>query len=99
MKNTTTIVRINVSIPDTAREWQLYDLPGAGRAAKSLAAAVRKVFKDKTASDDLYRAVKTHVFPVMAKYGNFGAFDTEPRWVLQDTLAKVYGEDRVARAF
>lgn len=98
MATATAIVHITVNVPDTARDWELYNLPGAGRAAKSLAAAVRKVFRDKTASDNLYQSVKTHVFPVMSKYADLGAYDTEPMWVLRSTLAKVYGIDKVEAA-
>lgn len=99
MKKMTAVIRIDVMVPDTASEWQLYaNEPGAARAAKALAAGVRKVLKDKTAGTNLHQSVKTHVFPVMSKYANFGAWDTEPMWVLRDTLAKAYGEDRVERA-
>lgn len=99
MISASAVVMKSVMVPSTPGEWELYvGLPKDKEAARKLASAVRKVFNDKTSATDLYASVKRHVFPVMSAYRYLGTYDTEPMWVLRNTLAKVYGAEVVEAA-
>ena len=89
----------SVKVPSTGDDWQLYTCSMAcGRAAASLTAAVVRAAKtiDEMASkgyrpteagaSKLYQDV---IYPVMSRYADFGASDTEPRGVAQDALDRV----------
>lgn len=90
-----------VEIPTTGNEWQLYTssmaCSGAAKALTSaLVRALRKLDWAKSAGPmapvavyDIYREI---VWPVMVKYRDYGATDTEPRGVAQDALGRVYGQ-------
>ena len=79
-------VENEVSIPETADEWELFtDMKGVGRAARSLTGALKKALKARTRD----QAIKI-MCERMTKYSEFGAYDTEPR----DTAERCLTEGR-----
>jgi hypothetical protein len=84
-----------VSVPSTGRDWELYSTMACGRAARALTAALKKALHevDKAAKDGyaptedgLDRLMSKYLDPVMSKYSEFGAYDTEPRYHAVHTL-------------
>lgn len=85
---TMTIAGAVRSVPSTIDDWQLYHLPGAGKAARALTEALAKALRHaqtgprnltvEAYSESLYR---DHVRPVASKFAEFGAADTESRQV------------------
>lgn len=73
-------IKCKVKLSLTAREWQLYSMPGAAAAARSMNA---KVAKALNANDG------NAAFAVLDEYQKFGASDTEPRMVLNHIMDKM----------
>jgi hypothetical protein len=69
-----------VKLSLTARDWQLYDMPGAKAAARSINSRVAKALN---AGDG------DAAFAVLDEYSKFGAGDTEPRMVLNHIMDKM----------
>ena len=95
---------VELTLPSTVDEWELYDEPGASKAAKRLTGAMKRACKrfdtrrrSMRAIDALSKAYSEVVVPVLDKYDDFGAYDTEPRnraiSILQKYAAKVCGGD------
>ena len=92
------------TLPKTASDWQLYtSKPGAGVAARSLTAALGRLLKEaNTHKAEGYiptrhtvgALIQKHLAPVMDRYAEFGATDTEPRCVAYDTVEKALGLTR-----
>lgn len=85
----------------TADKLELYNLPGRGKAASEISAALTVAFKDAVKhigrmfiTDDqddiraIILAVSAHVRPVMEKYSYLGAMDTEPRCEVLNEMAR-----------
>jgi hypothetical protein len=79
-----------VRLPATGAEWELYTVARGpcARAARSLTTALKKacVVIDKAAKDGfrpnekgLSELYEKHLVPVMSKYADLGAYDTETR--------------------
>jgi hypothetical protein len=76
----------------TADEWDLYTHEPALQArAEEAAYALNNAFTDAVNSGLDRNAVAIAVEKVMDKYANTGAYDTEPRYVLETLLKKVFG--------
>lgn len=83
-----------VKVPETVREWQIYDQPGARRAARALTAALRRALsRMEAALDKGYRpekvaedAWRSCLHKVMLRYRDLGTFDTEPRAVVRGVM-------------
>lgn len=80
------LVPVEIEIPETAEEWQLYTTEKGVRAAarELVAASVRALrslrhAEEGTWSGAFRRAFATHVAPVMQRHAGLGASDTEPR--------------------
>lgn len=83
--------RRTVTIPSTARDWQLYTtMKGVGAAAKALTDTLTTALRLGESRVDIENAM----IEVMRKYEDFGADDTEPRWVLANTLNAILGTKR-----
>jgi hypothetical protein len=88
----------DTNLPRDARAWQLFsDAPKVNQAAKELTTALSKAgveAKKKITGDEssaaagkiLYEIYKKHVVPVMDKWSEVGASDSEPRNVAKDYL-------------
>lgn len=86
-----------VSVPTTARDWQLYrDNPDAAAAAKDLTSAFEAAIGAMSANDALncYQAFTVFVYPIMEQWQHVGAADTEPRQVAMSTLRSIFGRER-----
>jgi hypothetical protein len=77
-------IKCKVKLSLTAYDWQLYDIPGAKAAARSMNAKVAKALN----AGDLNGAVQ-----VLYTHSEFGAADSEPLWVL-NCIAKKMGFDK-----
>lgn len=81
-------IKRRVKLSLSAGEWQLYSsMPGAKKAARSLNAAVAKAINASADKRSGYQAACQAMVP----FADFGAIDSEPRYVLQDIIDKVYG--------
>jgi len=77
-----------VTLSLTAGQWQLYStMRGVGLVARNINAGVAKAINSARDWNEAYTLGRL----VLAKYGQFGAMDTEPRGVLQDVLDEVFG--------
>jgi hypothetical protein len=88
-----------------AQQWELYDQkPGAAAAARQLTTALNRAlaaFDKAVAGKGVPKALSTAwrgLYAALVKQANFGACDTEPRYVARLALAKhaakhVLGDD------
>lgn len=103
----------------SAQQLELYDKPGANRAAKAISNGLTKAAKamlrglDKLKDDYvddrdyakankiIYGAYTQYVEPILSKYNDLGAGDTEPRQVCRSRLERlakgVLGADQWSR--
>ena len=86
-------------IPQTANDWQLFEMPGAEDAARKIAGELSKLLVDESlnmvaASDSVRLEAAARVAramaPIMKSYSSMGATDTEPRGVLRDLLQRTF---------
>jgi hypothetical protein len=70
----------------TADDWQLYDMDGVEEVAKSLNTSLAYAVDLNNGRE----YVETFMGVAMRRYDMFGAFDTEPRYVLQALLNVIY---------
>ena len=80
-----------VQIPQSADEWQLYDMSGSGRAARSLTAhAQRAVDRIRRArlsnASTVARRAQRDLLARCDHYADVGAADTEPQCVARDVV-------------
>lgn len=91
MANVTIPVKLNINIPTTAKDWELYTVSmDCTAAAEALTAALKEAIADiseglNSVDDVMHR----YMYPVMDKYDDFGAADTEPRHIAESTLTAV----------
>lgn len=84
---------MNVTIERIARvsltrgEWSLYDIEGSDAAAAGLNAAAELVIESSSNADEAIRLFA----PMLSKWSDFGASDTEPYWVAVDLFNHVFG--------
>lgn len=78
MRNVEIKCRVKLSL--TARDWQLYDIPGAKAAARSMNSKVAKALN----AGDTDGAIE-----ILTQYQKFGARDTEPEEVLCAIMEKM----------
>jgi hypothetical protein len=99
MMTTTLAVAMQITIPTTADEWELYTTSmDCTEAAEALTQAVVNALTDPYEMT-VYQRFKKHVDPVMFKYRNVGASDTEPRCRARQVFRQAYGDDAVEAAF
>lgn len=70
-----------IKIPSTGRDWQLFTSSmECTEAATALTEAIKVAFEDIKAQPWIttYEVLKTRMYPVMEKYADFGAWDSEP---------------------
>ena len=73
----------------SAKDWQLYTSSmNCGSAAKELSKALTQALKAKTPGE-AWKVME----PVMEKNAKFGAYDSEPRYVVHQYFAKKFGDD------
>jgi hypothetical protein len=72
----------------TADDWQLYDMDGAEDVAAKLNGSLAYAVNLNEGRE----YVETFMGVAMRQYDKFGAFDTEPRYVLQALLNVIYPE-------
>lgn len=81
-------------MPKTGDDWQLYTCSMAcGRAARSLTAALKRVIKAMDTmrplnAQNVLKEMDKHLDPVMHKYAEYGAYDTEPRYVARRAIVR-----------
>lgn len=73
-------IKVHIKLSLTASEWQLYDMPGAKAAARSMNSRIAKALN---AGDD------KAAFQVLKDYAEFGACDSEPQYVLNYIMDKM----------
>lgn len=84
-------IPVKLNIPTTAEAWDLYTVSmDCTVAAEALTAALKEAIADiseglSSVDDVMHR----YMHPVMDKYDDFGAADTEPRYIAESTLAAV----------
>ena len=88
-------VKRMVNVELTASDWQLYspETPedaSPDRAARALNSALMVFLSNEDLSRD---QVRDRMYTVMNTLSKTGAYDTEPRDVLEDILDKVYGKE------
>lgn len=90
MKNFSILSRsVKVECSLTAEQWQLYTYSmKCGNAARALNAAVKRAARTEGTKPGFYREVEK----VMCKYSKYGAYDSEPTWVLDEIADEIYGE-------
>ena len=91
MANATIPVNLNINIPTTAKDWELFTVSmDCTAAADALTAALKEAIADisegLSSVDDVMRR---YMHPVMRKYRAFGAADSEPLYIAESTLEAV----------
>jgi len=82
-------VEAEVSIPETADEWELFsDMKGVGKVARSLTSGLKKALMARTRE----KAIEI-MSERLSKYPEFGARDTEPRSIAERCLTDGRGGD------
>lgn len=72
----------------TWKEWQLFKMKGSAGVARALNTKLKSLVNSgKYSRDDITDQMHT----LMSESRKFGAFDSEPRWFLEDILDEVYG--------
>lgn len=90
MSNKVKILKRVIELDLTADDWQLYTVSmNCNAAAAALNKAIIESVGEGLSRDETDYAVEK----VMDKYSSFGAYDSEPRGVLRDTLDKIYGKE------
>lgn len=76
----------------TVDHWQLYNIPGSEEAARGLNSELNRLVSEYNEINN-QNAVNVHeeMLKCMLKYKKFGAYDTEPYWVLSDIIKSIYG--------
>ena len=84
-------VNLKLNIPTTPGAWDLYTHSmDCTEAANALTAALKLAIADVAQNGTpTHRAMKTHMYPVMDQYADFGAADTEPRVAAECVLDDV----------
>ena len=71
----------------TANDWQLYTVPGHTKAARTLNNELKVCVNQGGTKED----VRQMMYLIMDNLREFGAYDTEPRSVLESILDEIYG--------
>lgn len=80
-------IRRDVDVELSPEEWQLFtDMPGAMEAARQLNIAASEALSLSTRE-----AAKEHFNVARDEWAEYGAADTEPRWVFEDLCDEVFG--------
>ena len=78
-----------VTVNLTADQWQLFTVSmNCTQAAKALNRAASEGLSLPTASEAF-----AHWEITSDRWANYGAADSEPRWVMRDLIAQVFGEE------
>lgn len=80
-------IKIVIDPTFSADDWELFMLPGSDEVASELNASLKEAVNSGMSKRDAYDAV----YVVMKKHSSFGAADSEPLWLLERSLNKIYG--------
>ena len=69
--------KFKVKLSLTAEDWQLYTMPGSKAAARSMNSRIGKALS----AADIDGAYK-----VLSSFSKYGAYDSEPCWVLEKII-------------
>lgn len=87
MKNV--IIKRTIKLQLTAEQWQLYTSSMDCRmAARTINSKVARIINAASDKDQAYR----NACEVLNLYSDFGASDSEPRYVLRKVLAEFFGD-------
>ena len=87
MKNV--IIKRTLKLHLTAEQWQLYTASmDCVLTARLINSNVAKIINAASDKDQAYR----RACEVLDKYADFGASDSEPRYVLRNVLAEFFGD-------
>jgi len=79
-----------IPLPRSRSAWQLYDLPGAGTAAREMTRTLAEALRAPGATrDSVYAAVD----PVFSRHRRLGACDSEPLGILDTIMRDRFGRD------
>lgn len=80
-------------VPTNSKEWELYQVPGVGKASVELTRALRAFLRLslETSSNDDFKFAWRHFTEVQNLWSHFGASDTEPRNIALDLIEEKYG--------
>lgn len=82
-------IRRQVTVDLTADQWQLFTATmNCTQAAKALNRAASEGLSLPTP-----REAWDHWCTISDLWANYGAADTEPRWVMRDLITQVFGEE------
>jgi len=94
MRNLVKTVRIESFL--TADQWQLYTCSTElKRKCETAARHLNTAVSEAVAKQMTRVGVREHVYLVMDKFKHTGAYDTEPRGVLEDILDEVFGKEKL----
>ncbi len=80
----------------TAEQWQLYTCSTElKRKCDTAARHLNKAVTEAVAKKMTRVGVREAVYLVMDKFKHTGAYDTEPRGVLEDILDEVFGKEKL----
>ena len=74
-------IKVQVKLSLSAHDWQLYDIPGAKAAARSMNSRIAKA---------LNAGKPDEAFAVLRDYTKYGASDSEPQYVLNYIMDKMH---------
>ena len=88
---------MDISIPQTPRAWELYDMPGAGKVARELGARVARFARklETTKLPDIETVLWEYVKDMdkrMSKYRDYGAAGSEPRYQMNYVTRKILAQ-------
>lgn len=78
-----------IELTMTADDWDLYDMPESKKAAEAINYVIMREFN----AGEHRESVRFKAEVVMARYRECGASDTEPRYILDGLLDKLYGKE------
>ncbi len=90
MKTVKIPVKLNVTVPTTGDEWELYGSMKCGPAARALTAALKKSLQAFANDPSIgqYAALKPW-YDAANKYADFGAGDSEPVYHAQNAMRRL----------
>lgn len=82
-------MRVHIEPAFTAEQWQLFT---ASMDCKNVAEKLNYELKIVVNGDSMSRAqIEQHMHQWMRKFAEYGAYDSEPIWFLQQVLDEIYG--------
>ena len=82
-------IKKSVTLSFTADQYQLFFKDGRDEAAMEINLALETAINAGLDRRECYSAATK----VCSKYSKLGAYDSEPLWLIENTLDKVFGDD------